>query len=246
MEKIQTASGLDDTMSFTEMSENVLVSPYAENYFNVYQKGALIGMCIDILMREESDGNRGILSLMKELSQKYGKNRPFEDDKLFDEIVKMTYPSIGDFFETHVVGNTPIDYNIFFEKTGLEKKESLVETNYIQNNGALIVSPSADGTIRFNELVTDNSFWKEQGALPDDVIYEINGTLVTMQNAHQVFTEAYLWKPGTSVTVKLKRADEEISIETELTQSYTTGVQLVSKEDVTKEQLDLRAAWMKG
>ena len=60
-------------------------------------------MCIDILMREESDGNRGILSLMKELSLKYGKNRPFEDDKLFEEIVKMTYPSIGDFFETHVI-----------------------------------------------------------------------------------------------------------------------------------------------
>jgi len=246
IEKIQTASGLDDTMSFTEMSENVLVSPYAENYFNVYQKGALIGMCIDIIMREESEGNRGILSLMKELSLKYGKNRPFEDDKLFEEIVKMTYPSIGEFFETHVDGNTPIDYITFFEKVGLEKKESLVETNYIQNNGALILSPSADGTIRFNELVSENSFWHEQGALPDDVIYEINGAVITMQNAQQVFTEAYMWKPGTTVSVKLNRNDEEIVIETELTQSYTTGLQLVSKEDATKEQLELRKAWLKG
>ncbi len=246
MEKIQTASGLDDTMSFTEMSENVLVSPYAENYFNVYQKGALIGMCIDILIREESDGNRGILSLMKELSQKYGKNRPFEDDTLFEEIVKMTYPSIGDFFETHVIGNTPIDYDSFFKKVGLMKVESQVETNYIQNNGALIVTPSADGTVRFNELVSDNSFWNEQGAMPDDVIYEINGTVVTMQNAHQVFTEAYMWKPGTAVSVKLKRAGEEIVIDTELTQSYTTGVQLVVKEDASKEQLELKEAWLKG
>jgi predicted metalloprotease with PDZ domain len=246
MEKIQTASGLDDTMSFTEMSENVLVSPYAENYFNVYQKGALIGMCIDILMREESQGNRGILSLMKELSMKYGKNRPFKDDELFEEIVKMTYPSIGDFFETHVVGNTPIDYFTFFEKVGLVKEESLVETNYIQNNGALIVSPSADGTVRFNELVLDNSFWKEQGALPDDVVHEINGTVITMQNAHAEFTKAYMWKPGTEVSVKLKRGDEEIQIETLLTQSYTTGVQLVTKEDATQKQLELRSAWLKG
>jgi predicted metalloprotease with PDZ domain len=246
IEKIQIASGLDDTMSFTEMSENVLVSPYAENYFNVYQKGALIGMCIDIMMREESDGNRGILSLMKELSNKYGKNRPFKDDKLFEEIVKMTYPSIGEFFETHVVGKTPINYNTFFDKVGLEKKESLVETNYIQNNGALIVSPSAEGTIRFNELVSDNSFWHDQGALPDDVIFEINGTVVNMENAQQVFTEAYMWEPGAVVSMKLKRAEEEIVIETELTQSYTTGFQLVSKEDVTEEQLELRAAWLKG
>ena len=125
MEKIQTASGLDDTMSFTEMSENVLVSPYAENYYNVYQKGALIGMCIDILMREESNGNRGILSLMKELSLKFGKNMPFKDDQLIEEIVEMTYPSIGEFFETHVIGTTPIDYSVFFDKVGLEFLEKI-------------------------------------------------------------------------------------------------------------------------
>jgi len=71
--KIQAASGLDDTMSFTVMSENILDKPYAGNYLNVYQKGALIGMCVDILLREESNGTRGILSLMKELSLKYGK-----------------------------------------------------------------------------------------------------------------------------------------------------------------------------
>jgi len=50
------------------MSENILKAPYKDQYINVYQKGALIGMCIDILMREASNGNRGILSLMKELS----------------------------------------------------------------------------------------------------------------------------------------------------------------------------------
>ncbi|HEX9601435.1 MAG TPA: peptidase M61, partial [Mariniflexile sp.] len=76
MEKIQRSKSLNDAMSFTIMSENILKEPYKSQYINVYQKGALIGMCIDILMREESNGNRGILSLMKELSNKYGKNKP--------------------------------------------------------------------------------------------------------------------------------------------------------------------------
>jgi len=246
MGKIQTASGLDDTMSFTEMSENVLVSPYAENYFNVYQKGALIGMCIDILMREESNGERGILSLMKELSLKYGKEKPFEDEKLFEEITAMTYPSIGEFFETHVIGTTPINYEEFFEKTGLEFTESIVETNYIQNNGVLILAPTAEGTIIFTELVKDNSFWNEQGALPNDIIAQINGTEVTMQNAQQIFTEVYMWEPGAEVEVKLLRGEEEIIIKTELTQSYTNGKGLKAKEGATKEQVELRRSWLKG
>ena len=40
--KITNASTLNDTMPFTEMSANVLVSPYKDQYLNVYEKGALI------------------------------------------------------------------------------------------------------------------------------------------------------------------------------------------------------------
>ncbi len=247
MGKIQTASGLDDTMSFTVMSENILDKPYADNYLNVYQKGALIGMCIDILMREESNGNRGVLSLMKELSLKYGKNKPFEDDKLIEEITAMTYPSIGEFLNTHVVGTTPINYNDFFEKVGLEVTESKVETNYIQNAGALIVGGNQEkGTIYFNGLVAQNSFWNEQGVQPNDVIKEIDGTTVTMQNANQIFGQVFSWQPGKEIEVKLDRNSEEVIIKTALTQSYTTGKKLQGKENATDAQKALRKAWLKG
>ncbi len=246
MSKIQNASMYDDTMSFTEMSENVIASPYQENYANVYEKGALIGMCLDIIMRKESHGQRGILSLMKELSLKYGKNLPFEDDKLFDEIVKMTYPSIGEFFDNHVIGNTPINYEYYFEKVGLKYSEGKVETNYIMNNGVLILQPNANGTITFTDLVLDNSFWAEQGALPGDVIAEINGTPVTMETAEQIFTEVYMWEPGSEVEVKLLRAGEEVIIKTELTQSYTTGKELKEDKEATADKLEVRSSWMKG
>ncbi len=247
MGKIQSASGLDDTMSFTVMSENVLDKPYADNYLNVYQKGALIGMCVDILLREESNGTRGILSLMKELSLKYGKNKPFEDDKLIEEITAMTYPSIGEFLNTHVVGTTPINYNNFFKKTGLEIAESKVKTNYIQNAGALIVSGNkAAGTIYFTGLVTKNSFWNEQGVQPNDVIKEVEGVILTLQNANQIIGQMFSWQPGKKVEVKLDRNGEEIVIKTTLTQSFTTGKKLQSKENVTEAQKILREAWLKG
>ncbi len=247
MGKIQSASGLNDTMSFTVMSENILDKPYAGNYLNVYQKGALIGMCVDILLREESNGTRGILSLMKELSLKYGKNKPFEDDKLIEEITAMTYPSIGEFLNTHVVGTTPINYNDFFEKTGLEITESKIETNYIQNAGALIVGADQQkGTIHFNDLVSQNSFWNEQGVQTNDVIKEIDGTTVTLQNANQVFGQVFSWQPGKEVEVKLDRDGEEVVIKTTLTQSFTVGKKLQSKENATNAQKTLRDAWLKG
>ncbi|GAA4885494.1 peptidase M61 [Flaviramulus aquimarinus] len=247
MTKIQRSKRLNDTMSFTIMSENVLKAPYKDQYLNVYQKGALIGMCIDILMREESNGNRGILSLMKELSNKYGKNKPFEDDKLIDEIVAMTYPSLGEFFNTHVIGDTPINYNEFFEKVGLEIGEGKVETNYILMNGAPIISGDPQkGTIFFTDAVLANSFWAEQGAQANDVIKTIDGTNVTLQNANQVLQKVFGWKPGKDVEVKLDRNGEEILIKTTVTKTYTTGKGIMEKADATDAQKALRKAWIKG
>ncbi|TPN89058.1 M61 family metallopeptidase [Aquimarina algicola] len=247
MGKIQSASGFDDAMSFTKMSENILDQPYASNYVNVYEKGALIGMCIDILMREESNGERGILSLMKELSAKYGKDKPFEDDKIIQEITEMTYPSIGEFLKTHVEGNTPINYEDFFTKVGLTIKSDKVETNYIQNSGALIVAGNQEkGTLFFTDLVLENSFWAENGVKPNDDIIEINGTQLTLQNANSVLAATFQWQEGDDVEVKLSRAGEDIMIKTKVKKSYTKGKKIVENQNASKEQVSLRNAWLKG
>ena len=247
MDKIQGSKRLNDAMSFTIMSENVLKAPYKDQYLNVYQKGALIGMCIDILMREESNGNRGILSLMKELSNKYGKNKPFEDDKLIDEITAMTFPSVGEFLNTHVVGDIPISYNDFFEKVGLEISEGKVETNYILMGGMPIVSGDpVKGTIFFTDAVLNNSFWADNGALPNDIIKSIDGTDLTMQNANQVLQQVFSWKPGKEVNVKLERNEEEVFIKTTTTKTFTNGKGIMEREDATDAQKATRNAWLKG
>lgn len=247
MGKIESASRYDDAMSFTVMSENILNEPYAKNYANVYEKGALIGMCIDILMREESNGNRGILSLMKELSLKYGKNKPFEDDKIIEEITAMTYPSIGEFLKTHVIGNTPINYNDFFQKVGLSIGAKDIETDYVRNGSAIIVGGDQDkGTIFFTELVAENSFWADNGVRAYDVIKEVNGTKLTLTNANSVLQGTLQWQEGDDVEVKLDRAGEEIVVKTKLTKSFTKGEVLSDIEAPTKDQLALRNAWLKG
>lgn len=248
MDKINISLKMyDDTMSFTEMSEHVAKQPYKDQYANVYQKGALIGMCIDILMREESHGQRGILSLMKELSNKYGNNKPFEDDKLIDEITAMTYPSVGEFLKTHVVGTTPIHYEDFFKKLGLELTESKVKTNFILNGGDLIVSGNQQfGTIFFNDSVKDNSFWNDLGVQPSDIIKSIDGTEMTMQNANTILQKVFSWSPGQDIEVRLNRKGEDVVIKTTTVQSYTNGKILKVVPDATEAQIKLREAWLKG
>ncbi|MCD9610407.1 peptidase M61 [Tenacibaculum maritimum] len=247
MGKIKASLSMDDTMSFTKMSENVLENPYAPQYYNVYQKGALIGMCIDILLREESNGNRGVLSLMKELSNKYGKNKPFHDDALIEEITAMTYPSIGTFLKTHVVGTTPIDYGKFFAKVGLKYTTSMVKTNYLQDDGVFLVNRDKEtGAIKFTGGVHNNSFWEDNGAKEGDVIKEIDGEVLTPENVNEVLGKVFTWKPGREVEVKLDRKGKEIVIKTVLTVTYAKKTNLTEDPVASQKQKDLRKVWMKG
>jgi predicted metalloprotease with PDZ domain len=121
--KINRSKGYNDSMSFTEMSTNIVNEPYQSNYSNVYQKGALINMCLDLLIREMTQGEKGILTILQQLAEKYGVDKPFEDKALIEEITAMTSDVVRAFFENHIQGNTPIDYNVFFAKVGLHITE---------------------------------------------------------------------------------------------------------------------------
>lgn len=247
MDKIRTSGYFDDSMSFTVMSENIMEKPYADNYINVYSKGALIGMCIDILMREESNGQRSMLSLMKELSSKYGVNKPFMDDDILAEITNMTYPSVGEFLQMHVVGTTPIDYSKFFNKVGLKIGLAKVETNFIQNgNGFIFDGDRETMTLFFSEGVKDNSFWVAQGILPGDVVKEVSGTALTMQNAQVLIGGMYQWQPGQDYELKIERDGKEMIFTGKLEQSYSMSESLVADESATAKQIETRKAWLKG
>ncbi|WP_178985108.1 M61 family metallopeptidase [Winogradskyella helgolandensis] len=246
--KIKTSKRWDDAMSFTIMSENVLNEPYATNYYNVYYKGALIGMCIDILMRKESNGNRSMLSLMKELSAKYGKEKPFVDDNLIAEITAMTYPSVGEFLRTHVQGDLPINYNDYLALVGLTLGETAMETNYIFAGEQNIIfdGDQLKGTIFFSPMVLNNSFWKSQGVIAGDVIKKVNGRELTVYNANDVISGMFEWKEGQEITMDLERDGKPIEIKTKLTKGYAPSESIIEDENATEAQKEVRAAWLKG
>ena len=247
-EKIQTSMGFDDTMSFTTMSENILDGKYKDSYYNVYQKGALIGMALDIRLRELSDGEMGILDLMKELISKYGKDKPFQDDELIDEIVEMTYPEIRTFFDKHVIGTTPIPYDEYFAKVGVEKTETNSKTGYFLDGQTPFIDANQEtGEIFFREGYPMNSFFSELGVEGGDVIKTINGTEYSLENIRPLIMSSMSWEEGQEFTMTVERDGEEVSFETKTTQPYINKTSLQSMDlEASDKRLELREAWLKG
>ena len=245
MDKIRLSNRYDDFMSFTNMSENVLDEPYASNYYNVYQKGALIGMCLDIIIRSESNGEKGILWVMKQLSNKYGKQKPFKDDLLFDEIISLTYPSVKLFFENHVQGNIPINYNDFFEKVGLKVVEGKVKTNFMRSGGGLIFKAGEDNDkIYFGSNVANNSFWSDQGVVNDDLLISVDNVQVTMENVNTILRNIYEWEPGRDIYVVYERDGEKREIKTKLVQSYMKDKVIIEPSDLSDQKKIILNSWL--
>ncbi len=243
--KITTSLTMDDSMSFTTMSENVIDEPYASNYFNVYMKGALIGMCVDILMREESNGERSMLSLMKELSAKYGETQPFEDDAIIEEITSMTYPSVGEFLNTHVIGTTPIDYALFFEKVGLEIGTEEVQTNLflVDQQTAFIGVDQNTQAIYFLDMDLNSSL-QDLGVQSGDTLKIINGMEASLANIQQVVSQSFQWTPDTDITMTVLRDGQEVELSGKVGTPLFPKSKLMEATDTTEEQIQLRNWWL--
>lgn len=247
VEKIETAKGFDDTMPFTEMSEHILKDEYSPSYYNVYMKGALIGMALDIELRKLSDGEMGILDLMKALIEEYGVDKPFKDGELFDVIVAKTYPEIGEFFETYVAGEKPIPYETYFEQVGLEMNENEVKVGYfLDGQTPFIDANPATKEVFFRKGFPVNSTFAEMGIQPGDVIQKVNGTEYNIDNIYGLISTSMAWTEGEDLLIEVKRDDEVMEFKGTTKQPIKIKTYLKAIElDETDERYQLRQAWLK-
>ncbi|WP_428225538.1 peptidase M61 [Flavobacterium sp.] len=243
-DKIRQAQNMNDTMPFTEMSANVLKKPYKDQYLNVYQKGALIGMCMDILIREKSNGQKGVLDLMQKLNNQYGINKPFKDEELFDKIVALTYPEVGEFIKTYIDGTTPIPYDKFFEKIGVTQTQTKIPGNvFIKGQSPYITINQATKEIITLPGITLPEFYNHLGIKNGDTILAINDKNYNLDNIYDMIASSQSWKENDPISVKIKREGKEMLLKGTIKLPYEEATGYKATNDSKKQ---LKDAWLKG
>ena len=253
-EKLLVSQQFKDQLPFTELSLGAL-DEYADQYYNVYQKGALIGAALDIKLRELSDGAYGVQNMMADLSKEYGKDKSFKDEELFDEIVKLTYPEIGEFLNTYVAGDKSLPYSEIFEKVGVDvidngtvKQYSLI---FNQSNITLAEYEGNQMLAIANESGLDE-MGKALGLKRGDIVLVMNGdnmpaygpdlqNFIGTQYQKIPSLETYsmtVWREvdGVGQKVELSAPNKQIDIQIPLALRFT--------ENATEDQLKLRKYWL--
>lgn len=192
--------------SFTKMSAGILTSEYKELYSDVYQKGCVVGLLLDIRLRELSGGEKGLREVMMELAGRYGPNKPFKDDELIDEIVEITYPEIRQFFDDYVIGNKPLPYEEYLGKIGWKYYDLFENTVY--TFGKLGFDQGAGNQL---EIVRISRKYNPLQLKTGDVIVSVNGVAVKAE-ADEALGVLLQPSTDTKVTVVIRRDGKERTV----------------------------------
>ncbi len=235
----------NDTVPFTTMSSQIL-GDYKRQFGNVYQKGALISLCLDIKLLQLSKGKYGIMNLIHDLSGKYGKQKGFKDTALFGEIEKLTYPEIKDFLDTYVGGPKPLPLQEIFSIVGVDfqAEAETGDSSFSIGHVKMGVNPGS-GRFFVADTAGMNSVGRELGYHKKDEVIAVNGKELTFKDAG-FFKDLYATsKNGDSLTIKVMRDGEPVELRTVMKKMPITKYNVLRFIDNPGEdQLMLRKAWL--
>jgi predicted metalloprotease with PDZ domain len=195
--------------------------------------------------------------LLLDLSKKYGKNKAFDDDQLFDEITKMTYPEIGDFFNRYVKGTELLPLAEVLKEVGVNYVEEEKFEDYslgIGQSNIGVTQVESKPKLQISSAANMNAMGAALGFKDGDVLLKINGEALPdlgpeLGNFIQRQLASLAQLKTLSYTVL--RKDESGALKEVQLSAPVQKVQLAQRHVLsfdlaaTPEQIVLRDSWLK-
>ena len=211
-----------------------------ERSISYYNKGELLGVMLDLAVREASHGQASLRAVFQWMNQNYAKKGRFfsDSDGVREAAEAVSHADLGWFFAKYVAGTEEIPWNEFFRGVGLR----LVEGTDTIADAGFVASRNFDGPM-IVAAVTAGSEADRAGLQAGDTILEVDG-----KTAAQEFSQEMAWlAPGDTITVKVhSRRSGDRELKWKAGSREEVSYEFKDLENVTAAQRARRAAWLKG
>jgi len=230
------------TQSVEQSSEDAWLEKYPyygrpERSISYYNKGELLGVLLDLRMREASHDHASLQALFRSMNENYAKQNKFfsDSDGVRRAAEKISGAGLEKFFSEYVSGVSEIPWDEFFAYVGLRIKtadlisaDSGFEAIQKFDRPAVVVGVEA------------GSEAEDAGLRTDDLILEING-----QPAGRDFEKTIeAIGPGGVLHLKVQRAGVERELQWKLGSRKQKDYHLEDVPGITAEQKQRRALWL--
>lgn len=208
----------------------------SERSISYYNKGELLGVLLDLKMRQDSHGQRSLRDLFKEMNQDYAKRGKYfaDSDGVRAEAEKLTNSDLHDFFAQYVAGTAELPYSQLFGTVGLvlEMQQQLVA------DAGFTAARNFAGPLVIDDVYGEQA--GNAGLREGDEIVSINGE----QPARSVDQQIASLKPGAKIHIVIQRRGERKDLELTLGEKSKMSYTLRESPHATPEQLARRAGWL--
>ena len=217
-------------------------SPYytsPERSISYYNKGELLGVMLDLKLRDATGGAKSLRDLFQWMNANYAqKGRCFEDSEGVRRAAEtISHADLKPFFDKYVSGTDEIPWNEYFNTVGLQ-----LVTQKVEVADAGFVATRNFGSPLTVASVEENSRAKKAGLTEGDILLKVNGS-VAGQNLEQTLGGLH---PGDKLKIRVQTRDGEREMSWKLDGREESQFQLQDLGAITPEQTVRRTAWLKG
>ena len=188
-------SSFDTWMKFFDRNENS-----ANTTISYYDKGAALGLLLDLKIRHESKNKKSLDDVMRTLYEKFHKekNRGFTDREFREECENAAGCALSEIFDDYVTTVKEIDYPKYFAYAGLEIDVAPKEQPGVFFGAA---TRTQDGNLTISSVEWDSP--AQQGGLSaQDEILALDGVRATERTLALALNAK---KPGDRIRVLIAR-----------------------------------------
>ncbi len=210
-----------------------------ERSISYYNKGELLGVMLDLAVREASHGQASLREVLQWMNANYAKKGHFFDDSngVREAAEAVSHADLGWFFTKYVAGTEEIPWDDFLRSVGLHVA---TQANTVPDVG-FIASRNFDGPIAVG-AVTAGGEAERTGLQVGDVIVEVQG-----KPTGESRQELSRLNPGDTITLKVRsRRGAERELKWKVGSRQETSYVVSDLDKITHEQFSRRAAWLKG
>ena len=211
-----------------------------ERSVSYYNKGELLGIMLDLALRDASHGQASLRELLQWMNANYAKKGRFFDDSngVREAAEAVSHADFRWFFDKYVSGTDEIPWNDYLRSAGLHVEAM---TNTVADAG-FTASRNFDGPMSVVG-VTAGSEAEHAGLQVGDAIVELQGKPAGQESRQELARLT----PGDSVSVKVRgRRGSERELKWKVGSRQELSYQVKDLEHVTPAQRARRAAWLKG
>jgi predicted metalloprotease with PDZ domain len=217
-----------------------------EESISYYNKGQILGVLLDLVIRDRTDNRGSLDDVMRSLNEKYAKTGRFYNDSeglraTMEDVIRKKAPTadanLTDFFRRYISGTDEIPYADFLGSAGW----ALRDTSQHRAVFGFTISRGTGGPSSVAS-VDGESDANRQGLKEGDILVALNGE--SFPNAFTRWLRDH--QPDERVTVRIRRGGEEKELSFALGRQTEAAYQIVELPGATEKQLRIRDGILRG